>query len=78
MEREGSGYDRVYEVLLVQGKQRPEVAEGSDHVEVTVRKRIVNPRIIDFIAKADSMYQLSQREKICLGLLAQNEAMSAF
>ncbi|WP_425059320.1 hypothetical protein SCACP_40030 [Sporomusa carbonis] len=78
MEREGSGYDMVYEVLLAQGKQLPEIAEGPDHFEVTIRKRIFNPRIIDFIAKADSIYQLNQREKICLGLLAQNEAMSAF
>ena len=77
MEREGSGYDMMYEVLLSQGKQIPEVVEGPDYVEVTIRKRIFNLRIIDFIAKADSMYQLSQREKICLGLLAQNEAMSA-
>ena len=78
MEREGSGYDMVYEVLLAQGKQLPEMVEGTDYFEVTIRKRIFNPRIIDFIAKADSMYQLTQREKICLGLLAQYEAMSAF
>lgn len=78
MEREGSGYDMVYEVLLAQGKQLPEMVEGADYFEVTIRKKIFNPRIIDFITKADSMYQLTQREKICLGLLAQYEAMSAF
>ncbi len=77
MEREGSGYDTVYEVLLSQAKQPPEVVEGADFVEVTVRRRMFNPRIIDFVAKADAEFQLTQREKICLGLLAQQEAMTA-
>ena len=77
MEREGSGYDKIYEILLSQGKPLPEPVEGSDWFKVTVRKRIINPRIIDFVAKVDSQLQLRQREKICLGLLAQHEAMTA-
>jgi ATP-dependent DNA helicase RecG len=31
--------------------------------------------VIDFIAKADATFQLSQREKICLGLLAQTDGL---
>jgi ATP-dependent DNA helicase RecG len=77
MEREGSGYDTLYEVLLSKGKLPPDPVEGPDRVEVTVRKRILNTRIIEFITKADEYYQLSQKEKICLGLLAQNEASTA-
>lgn len=77
MEREGSGYDTLYEVLLSQGKQPPEPMEGPDRVEVTVRKRILNPLIIDFIDKADQTFQLRQKEKICLGLIAQNESLTA-
>lgn len=77
MEREGSGYDTLYEVLLSKGKQPPEPVEGPDRVEVTVRKRIFNTRIIDFIRKADEYYQLSQKEKICLGIIAQHEALTA-
>jgi ATP-dependent DNA helicase RecG len=77
MEREGSGYDMLYEVLLSKGKQPPDPVEGPDRVEVTVRKRILNTRIIEFITKADEYYQLSQKEKICLGLLAQQEALTA-
>ncbi len=77
MEREGSGYDTLYEVLLSQGKQPPEPMEGPDRVEVTVRKRILNPLIIDFIDKADQTFQLRQKEKICLGLIAQHESLSA-
>lgn len=77
MEREGSGYDTIYEVLLSQAKKPPEVVEGADSVEVIVRRRIFDPRIIDFVAKVDSVFQLSQRERICLGLLAQHEALTA-
>jgi len=77
MEREGSGYDRMYEVQLVQGKEPPEVVEGADSVIVTVRKRIIKSEVIAFIAKADEIYQLSQREKICLGLLVQHETLNA-
>ena len=74
MEREGSGYDKIYEVLLSQGKRLPEVIEGPDSVEVVVRRRIFDTRIIDFVAKVDAAFQLTQREKIGLGLLARWDA----
>lgn len=77
MEREGSGFDQLYEVLLSQGRERPQVKEGFDRVEVTVRKHILNPLVIDFMGKADERFQLSQKEKICLGLIAQHEALMA-
>lgn len=77
MEREGSGFDKVYEVLLSQGRPAPELAETHDRVQVTVRRRILAPRVIDFIARADQTHQLTQRERITLGLLAQHEAMTA-
>jgi ATP-dependent DNA helicase RecG len=76
MEREGSGYDVMYDVLLSSGKQIPEVAEGEDRVTVTVRKRIVNPAVINFVARADELYGLTQKERITLGLLAQHGAMT--
>lgn len=77
MEREGSGYDKLYETLLSQGKQPPEPMEGPDRVEVTVRKRILNPLIIDFIDKVDQTFQIRQKEKICLGLIAQHDSLTA-
>jgi ATP-dependent DNA helicase RecG len=76
MEREGSGYDAMYDVLLSSGKQVPEVAEGEDRVTVTVRKRIVNPAVINFVARAEELYSLTQKERITLGLLAQHGAMT--
>lgn len=77
MEREGSGFDRIYEVLLSQGRPVPELIESFDRVQIIVRRRILKPEVIDFITQADEHYQLSQRERIVLGLLAQHETMTA-
>ncbi|MDD2746614.1 MAG: ATP-binding protein [Acidithiobacillus ferrooxidans] len=77
MEREGSGFDKIFEVLLLQGRPAPELIETHDRVQVTVRRRILKPEVIDFIAKSDQTYQLTQRERIALGLLAQHDALTA-
>ena len=77
MEREGSGFDKIFEVLLSQGRPAPELIETHDRVQVTVRRRILKPEVIDFIAKADQTYQLTQRERINLGLLTQHDALTA-
>lgn len=77
MEKEGSGYDRLYEVLLSQARPVPAVREESDRVVVTVERRIIKPEVIDFLARIEERYQLSQRERISLGLLAQHGSMSA-
>lgn len=77
MEREGSGFDKIFEVLLSQGRPAPELIETHDRVQVTVRRRILRPEVIDFIAKADQIYQLTQRERIAVGLLVQHDALTA-
>jgi ATP-dependent DNA helicase RecG len=77
MEREGSGFDRMYEVLLSQGRPVPELTEGPDRVEVIVRRRVIRPEVIDFITRADEFFQLRQRERITLGLLAQHDTLTA-
>lgn len=46
-------------------------------MQVTVYRRILKPEVMDFIAKADETFQLSQRERIALGLLAQHDALTA-
>jgi ATP-dependent DNA helicase RecG len=77
MEREGSGFDKIYETLLSQGRPAPEIIETHDRVQVSIRRRILKPEVIDFIAKADQTYQLTQRERIALGLLTQQDALTA-
>jgi len=77
MEREGSGYDKIYEVLLSEGKQIPVVEEKSDQVKVTVFSRIFNNEAIRLIEKANDDFPLKQKELICLGLIALNNSLSA-
>ncbi len=77
MEREGSGFDAIYDVLLSQGRPAPLVAEGSDWVRVTLARTAPDRRVLMFMAKAGESYPLTQRERITLGLLAQHEALTA-
>lgn len=77
MEREGSGFDLLYDRLLTSGRPAPQVTEGTDSVHVVVPRRIVQPGIVRLIAEADQRHHLTQRERIALGLLAQTEGLLA-
>jgi len=77
MEKEGSGYDKVYELLLGNGKEVPNVFEGDDRVVVTVKKQIISNEVLRLMDKASKELQLRQRELIALGLIAQNDGVSA-
>jgi ATP-dependent DNA helicase RecG len=77
MEREGSGFDLLFDRLLSQGRPAPLPEEGPDSVKVTIQRRIVKPEVMRFIAEADARFQLTQRERITLGALAQAEGMTA-
>ena len=77
MEREGSGFDLMYDRLLTSGRAAPTVTEGTDSVHVTVPRRVVHPGVIRLIAEADQRHQLTQRERIALGLLGQSEGLPA-
>lgn len=76
MEREGSGYDTIYETLLTQGRSVPMIEEGSDWVKVTIQRSAPKPEIMDFIGKLGQEYPLTQRERITVALLAQHEVMT--
>lgn len=71
MEGEGTGYDRMYDLLLSSGRPAPEVREGPDRVEVTVRGLDMNVRALKVIAAASVHGPLEERERIVLGLLAR-------
>lgn len=77
MEREGSGYDRMYEVLLASGKRPPLVREDNDRVVVSVKKHIARREIVDFMVKAYQSFYPTQKELIALGLIAQHESLTA-
>lgn len=77
MEREGSGFDLMYDRLLTSGRAAPTVIEGVDSVHVVVQRRVIHPGIIRLIADVDQKHQLTQRERIALGMLGQAETMTA-
>ncbi len=77
MEKEGSGYDRIYENLLSQGKAIPKVTESRDSVVVQIEKRIVNQQVIQFIEKVGLEIDLKSKELISLGLIVQHNALTA-
>jgi ATP-dependent DNA helicase RecG len=77
MEREGSGIDLLFERLLASGRRGPTIVEGADSVHVTVPRRVVQPGVIRLLAKLNPRYQLTQRERIVLALIAQTEGLSA-
>lgn len=77
MEREGTGYDRIYEAQLTQAKAVPLVREEDDRVVVRVERRILKPELIDLLARLDEQFGLSHRERIALGLIAQHGSLTA-
>ncbi len=77
MEREGSGFDLMYDRLLSQGRPAPLPEEGDDWVKVTIQRRIVKPEVLRLMSEATARFQLTQRERISLGVLAQSEGMTA-
>ncbi|MFO7820577.1 MAG: ATP-binding protein [Lentisphaeria bacterium] len=77
MEQEGSGYDRIYEELLLTAKRPPVVEEGPDRVAVKVESRILKTETLRFMEQVNDRYELRQRELIALGLLAQHESLSS-
>tara|TARA_R110002124_G_scaffold104339_3_gene254146 strand:- start:4511 stop:6145 length:1635 start_codon:yes stop_codon:yes gene_type:complete len=75
MEKEGSGYDKVYELLLFNGKPEPLVEEWDDRVVVTVKKNIISKEVVRLMSKVNDDYLLTQKEIIALGLIAQSNSM---
>lgn len=77
MEREGSGYDRIYERLLADGKRLPVIEEKYDRVVVTVFGKVFHAEVVQLMEKVSRDHQLKQKELITLGLIAQHTALTA-
>jgi ATP-dependent DNA helicase RecG len=73
MEAEGSGYDLIYEKLSADAKPFPVIESDFSKVSVTIESRIVDMqalRLTDYISKH---YQLTQRERILVGIVARHK-----
>lgn len=77
MEREGSGFDMMYERLLATGRSAPVAAERADAVQVTVPRRVLHPGVLQLLGRVNQSHALTQRERITLGMLAATEGLSA-
>jgi ATP-dependent DNA helicase RecG len=77
MEREGSGYDRIYEAQLAHAKPVPLPREEEDRVVVKISRTILKPEILDFLANAEQRMNLRMKERIALGLIAQHVNLTA-
>lgn len=71
MEREGSGYDKMYEQQLLFGKSVPKVIEGDDFVKAIVERRIKDMDAYKVMQDVKKRFELKQKATICLGLIAQ-------
>jgi ATP-dependent DNA helicase RecG len=72
MEGEGSGYDLIYEKLTADAKTLPIINSDFNKVMVRLEAKITNLdalRLTDYISKH---YQLTQREKIVVGVVARH------
>ena len=76
MDKEGSGIDKIYQVLLSNAKQIPIAFQGDDSVSFTINRRISKPEIVSLINKATQEFQLNSKELISLGLIAQKNSIS--
>jgi ATP-dependent DNA helicase RecG len=77
MDKEGSGVDKMYQVLLSNAKHVPIPFQGDDYVKFTIQKRIAKAEIITLINRANEMHALNSKELISLGLIAQHNAIAA-
>jgi len=76
MDKEGSGIDKIYQVLLSNAKQIPETFQGDDYVMFIINRRISKPDIITLINRANQEFQLTPKEIISFGLIAQHNSLS--
>lgn len=77
MDKEGSGIDKMYQVLLSNAKHIPIPYQGDDFVKFTISKHISKTEIVSLINRANAEFVLNSKELISLGLIAQHNSISA-
>ena len=73
MEGEGSGYDLIYEISSMDSKRPPVIESSFNETKVIMYSEIQSPEIIPLLDYTQSHYQLSQKNLIVLGAIAQAE-----
>jgi len=77
MEAEGSGYDMIYEKLILDAKELPIIESSFNEVSVTLKSGIVDVDALNLINYIISNFQLSGREEIFVGIVARHHKIPA-
>jgi len=75
MEGEGSGYDLIYELNAMDSKQNPEIISDFNHTKVVQSAAITDIEILPLLDYVVHNYQLSQKDFIAFGLVAQQKKL---
>lgn len=73
MEAEGSGYDMIYEKLSTDAKKFPTIESDFNKVSVCIEAKIINLNALKLIDYISNHFELSQREKILVGIVARHQ-----
>ncbi len=73
MEGEGSGYDLIYEKLSIDAKPFPVIKSDFNKVSVTLESRIINLEALKLTDLISKHFQLTQRERIVIGIVARHQ-----
>lgn len=73
MEGEGSGYDLIYEKLSADAKPFPIIASDFNKMSVIVESKITNMEALRLTDYISTHFQLNQRERILVGIVARHK-----
>jgi len=72
MEREGSGFDLIYDRLLSQGRPAPvPEEEGEDWVKVTIQRRILRPEVMRLLTEGVEARSQASISSAILGIMSK-------
>ena len=77
MEGEGSGYDLIYELNAMDSKELPQIISDFNSTSVIQTSKIVNEEILPVLDYVSQNYDISQKNLIALGLIAQHKKLSS-
>ncbi len=73
MEGEGSGYDLIYEKLSADAKPFPIITTDFNKVSVVIKSKITNMEALRLTDYISTHFQLNQRERILVGIVARHK-----
>ena len=77
MEGEGSGYDLIYELNAMDSKELPQIISDYNSMTVIQTSKIINEEILPVLDYVYRSYDISQKNFIALGLIAQHKKLSS-